>query len=39
MKTTKLILAIAFLAFSTMAFSQPLMSDQNDPEPTLSTKI
>ncbi len=39
MKTTKLILAIAFLAISTMAFSQSLMADQNDPEPMLSTKI
>ena len=39
MKTTKLILAIVFLTFSTMAFSQSLMPDQNQPEPTLSTKI
>ncbi len=39
MKTTKLILAIAFFAFSTMVFSQTARPDQNEPEPTLSCKI
>ena len=39
MKTTKLILAIAFFAFSSMAFTQTESTDQNEPEPTLSTKI
>jgi len=33
MKTTKLILAIAFFAFSTMAFAQKASLDSNDPVP------
>ena len=39
MKTTKLILAIVFFAFSTMVFSQAARPDQNEPVPTFSTKI
>ena len=39
MKTTKLILAIAFFAFSTMVFSQTARPDQNEPVPTFSTKM
>lgn len=39
MKTTKLILAIAFFAFSTMVFSQSVRPDQNKPGPTFTTKI
>ena len=39
MKTTKLILAIAFFAFSTMAFAQTASPDVNEPSPTLTIKI
>jgi len=41
MKTTKLILAVAFFAFSTMVFSQSARPDQNQPVPVpnLSVKI
>jgi hypothetical protein len=38
MKTTKLILAIAFFAFSTLAFSQTARPDVNKPAPTLCIK-
>ena len=34
MKATKLILAIAFFAFSTMIFAQTKRPDQNEPAPT-----
>ena len=39
MKATKLILAIAFFTFSTMAFAQTARPDQNEPAPTLSVKM
>ncbi len=39
MKATKLILAIAFLTFSTLAFSQTARPDVNEPAPTLSVEI
>ena len=39
MKTTKLILAIAFLAFSTLAFSQTERTNQNEPGLIFSSKI
>ena len=39
MKATKLILAIAFFAFSTMVFAQTERPDHNEPAPTLSAKI
>lgn len=39
MKATKLILAIAFFAFSTMAFAQTASPDVNEPPPTLTIKI
>jgi hypothetical protein len=39
MNATKLILAIAFFAFSTMVFAQSKQLDQNEPAPTLSVKI
>ncbi len=39
MKATKLILAIVFCTFSTLTFSQSLISDQDDPLPSLSVEI
>lgn len=39
MKTTKLILAIAFLAFSTLVFAQTDRPDHNQPPPSITIKI
>jgi len=39
MKATKLILAIAFFAFSTMVFTQTARPDYNEPSPNLNVKI
>jgi len=39
MNASKLILAIAFFAFSTMVFAQTTRPDQNEPTPNLSVKI
>jgi len=39
MKTTKLMLAIAFFAFSTLAFAQTDKPDTNEPPPSITIKI
>ena len=39
MKATKLILTIAFFAFSTMVFTQTAIPDQNEPAPYASAEI